>query len=109
MELPNECWYFLASLAGGMVSLAHLQHLSIWKKIGAVLVGMMTAVFLAPVVAEYFGTTNKMTACIHFLMGLGGLMVSGGLFALFKSFRDKPLEKIADLLSMIAKGRKNGP
>ncbi len=107
-DIPNEIWYGLASLAGGAVSLAHLQHLSTAKKIGAVLVGMATAMCLAPVVAEYFSMTLKMTAAVHFLLGLGGLMVSGGLFALFRSFREKPLEKVAELLSLLAKGKKNG-
>jgi hypothetical protein len=106
--IPNDVWYALAALAGGMVSLAHLQKLDLWKRVGAVIVGTLTAIFVAPVVGEYFAFSNKMTACIHFLIGLGGLMISGGIFALFRGFREKPLEKIAELLTLIAKGKKNG-
>lgn len=99
-------WNWLAGLAGALVSLAHLQTLNRWQKVGTVGAGMLTAGFCGPWVAEQLGVSRAGGAAVHFLLGLGGLILTAGLVSLFRSMKDNPAAALGEILKRI--GGKGG-
>lgn len=98
----SGAWYWLAGLAGAVVSLAHMQALSVWQKIIAVLVGTLTAGFCGPWIAEYIGASPRATAALHFVIGLGGLILTAGIVRLLRAARDNPAGTLGEILKRIA-------
>jgi hypothetical protein len=101
----GSAWLWLAGLGGALVSLAHMGNLSRRQKAGAVLAGTLTAGFLGPYVSEQLAAGPRGAAALHFCLGLGGLVLSGGLVALFQAFRDNPAATLGELLRRVAGGK----
>lgn len=101
----NSSWYLgLASFAGALVSLAHLQKLTIYEKVVSVFSGTLLAFFCGPAVAEYLHTTARQGAALHFFMGLGGLTLTGAAIAIFRAIQANP----AAVLTALAQLKKGG-
>lgn len=96
-----RAYLWLASLGGALVSLAHLEGLGRRQKVGAVLAGVLTAGFVGPYVADLLGLGTRGSAALHFCLGLGGLIATGGLTALFRAFRDNPAATLGELLRRV--------
>lgn len=88
-------WYWLAGLGGAVVSVAHLKNFTVWQKLGAILAGTFTAGFVGPAVAEYWRLTPHMMAAANFLIGLGGLTITGGLLSFIQYARNNPLKLVS--------------
>lgn len=101
-----RAYLWLAGLAGAVVSLAHLSALSRRQKAAAVAAGALTAGFCGPYVTELVGASPRGAAALHFALGLGGLVLTGGLVGVFQAFRDNPAATLGEVLRRL--GTKGG-
>lgn len=66
----------IAGFCGGVVNAFVFRRVEPWAIVGSVVVGSLTANYLAPVLGHYLGTTGGATA---FITGLAGMVLCQGI------------------------------
>lgn len=84
----------IAGFVGSIVSLTFVRGLTPLGAIGAILIGVASAVYLTPVAVEGFDLSRNAENGLAFGLGLFGMNLVGGVFRLSERFRAKPLETL---------------
>lgn len=107
---PEVGWYFghpvvwASGLAGAMVSLVHAKGLTVWQKVGTLVVGTVTAGFLTPAIADGLKLSLNLAAATGFLLGIAGMMLTAIVVNAATKARDDPTAVIAWVLGLVGKG-----
>lgn len=82
-ELGIKMSDVVAGLAGGIVNAFAFRKTDPLSMITSIVIGTLTATFLADYPARWFGTSGNATA---FIVGLGGMAICQGIVAGIKKF-----------------------
>lgn len=96
----------VAGLAGGILSLSMLPRLTFRKALTAVFGGAACAAYVTPLAVEYLGIASRnLENGMAFGLGVVGMNILGGVFALSERWRDNPSLDPEDLKNI---GKKDG-
>lgn len=79
-----------AGLAGAMVSLAHAPAMTLRQRAGTLLVGLLTAGFVTPALAEWLKLGLNAVAALAFVLGIAGMVLTAVVFNLAIKFKENP-------------------
>ena len=79
-----------AGLAGAMVSLAHAPAMTLRLRAGTLLVGLLTAGFVTPALADQLKLSVNSVAALAFVLGIAGMFLTAVVFNLATKFKENP-------------------
>jgi len=83
--------YIIAGAIGGVVALRHIEGLSTFGRVIAVLSGAIVASYGTPAIDSLFSLNNEVESGVAFLLGLTAMNIIPGLIRVSEMFKSDPL------------------
>ena len=84
----------VAGALGAVLSLRYIDDLSMFGRVLAVITGTLTAGYLSPAIATWFGLGQPAENAVAFVLGLTAMNLIPGLMRLSEKFASDPLSFI---------------
>lgn len=81
----------VAGAIGGLISLYHIEELSGWGRLLAILSGMSVAGYGTPVIDAWLDLSPSMENAVAFFLGLTAMNIIPGLLKISELFKNDPL------------------
>jgi len=82
---------------GGLASLIFEKNAGFWRGLLLVITGATSAVYLTPLVPDYFSVGDSFYRGISFLVGFLSMRILGGIITLGDRFKKNPIKTIKEI------------
>lgn len=92
-----------SGLAGALVSMAHARELNLRQRLTTLAVGVLTAGFVTPVVADWLALGVNAVAAVGFLIGIVSMMLTAIVVQAATAAKDNPAAAIRWVLIVMGR------